>query len=130
MLAYLDDSQADMQSMAFNLVGVIAQALILDKSGNGQNHLASEILDCRDTKVVNAIISSVSGEDSGQKLKTLEDEILQGNPAKHAMPLLASVKKLVTDNKVDPTTASYALTSLAEKAAVLSLHGSEKTTQT
>lgn len=78
MLAYLADSQADMQSMVFNLVGVIAQALLLDKNGSGQNHLASEVLDCREARVINALVDSASGDECRQKLNVLEKEISQG----------------------------------------------------
>ncbi len=120
MLAYLSDSQADMQTLAYLLVGVVAQALVRDKTGDGRNHLASEFLDCKDMRVVQAIVESASGENQQQKLSTLEKQLVSGE-LDCGMSMIASIKALMNKDLVDLHSAASAVTTNDEKAELLKL---------
>ena len=120
MLAYLSDSQADMQTLAYLLRGVVAQALVREKGDTGKNHLASEFLDCTHAQVVQAIVDSAAGDDVQQKLSKLEREISSGD-VDFALPMVKSLKKLVVAGLVDALNASAAVTTNEEKSELLKL---------
>jgi pilus retraction protein PilT len=118
MLGYLADSTADQQSLPYLLVGVIAQALVADKDGSGEVHLASEFLDCSDDAVLKAIVNGATGETKGG-LAALEKQMLSlasGEMNQTAVwPMLKSLKLLVNGNKVDVKNALAVLTTNDEK---------------
>lgn len=120
MLAYLSDSKADMQTLAYLLLGVVAQALVRDKTGNGKNHLASEFLDCKDMRVVQAIVDTASGDDQQQKLSTLEKQLVSGE-LDCGMAMIASLKQLVNKDLVDGASAASAVTTNEEKSQLLKI---------
>lgn len=119
MLAYLSDSQADMQTLPYLLLGVVAQALVRDKAGNGKNHLASEFLDCRDHKVQQAIVESADGVQ--QKLTALEKQFADGSLGDAGLPMFAALKRLLEKGLVDAQSAAAAVTTREEKAQLLKL---------
>ncbi len=114
MLAYLSDSQADMQTLAYLLRGVVAQALVRDKGDTGKNHLASEFVDCTNQQVVQAIVSSASGDDGQQKLSKLEHDIVS-TEVDFALPMVKSLKRLISDDLVDALSSLAVVTTVEEK---------------
>lgn len=121
MLAYLSDSQADMQTLPYLLLGVVAQALVRDKSGSGRNYLASEFLDCRDPRVVQAIVECGASDGSQQKLAALEKQLLAGELGTIGLPMLAALKEMVEKNQVDAQSAAAAVTTSEEKKQLMQL---------
>lgn len=120
MLAYLSDSQADMQTLGYLLRGVVAQALVREKGESGKNHLASEFLDCTTPQVIQAIVESATSDEGQQKLSKLEKEIINGDHD-FALPMVASLKKLLAGDLVDVLSASSAVTTNDEKTQLLKL---------
>lgn len=121
MLAYLSDAQGDMQSLAYLLVGVVAQALVRDKAGTGKNHLASEFLDCRDDRVMKAIIESSMGDASYRSLATLEKQLVSGEVRDCALPMVDSLKRLIENGQIDAAAAASIVTTNEEKDIILKL---------
>lgn len=119
MLAYLSDSQADMQTLPSLLLGVVAQALVRDKDGSGKNHLASEFLDCRDQRVQQAILDAAG--DGAQKLGQLEKQLTEGALGDVGLPMQAALRKMIERGLVDGVTAAAAVTTSEEKAELLKL---------
>jgi Tfp pilus assembly pilus retraction ATPase PilT len=121
MLAYLSDSQGDMQSLPYLLVSVIAQALVRDKSGSGKNHLASAYLDCTQETVVRAIAESASGADaSHQRLATLEKQLVTGE-VKSGTAMLTSLKSLIAKQAIDVPSALAVVSNTDEKEELMKL---------
>jgi len=119
MLAYLSDSQGDLQSLAPVLEAVIAQALVRDKRGSGNNHLAAEYLDCSEDRVASAIINCVQGDSSYKALSKLEREIITGDGrGKWATSMLDSLTKLIGEGKIDVMNARSVVTTNDEKQAL------------
>jgi pilus retraction protein PilT len=114
MIAYLGNSQADAQSLASCLVGVIAQALVPGGEGKGMNHLAFEVLSCRDPKVSDVVGGSV-GDTTGQKMTGLENQVRTGELEGIAQPMMTRLMELVERGLVD-----------ARSAAAVALHPEDK----
>ena len=119
MLAYLSDSQADMQTLGLLLRGVVAQALVRDKSENGKNHLAVEFLDCRDARVVQAVVQSASGH--GQEALSALERQLVGGELDCGLSMIASLRELLDKDLVDAQSAAGAATSNEEKLQLLQI---------
>lgn len=121
MLAYLSDSQADMQTLPSLLLGVVAQALVRDKDGSGKNHLASEFLDCRDQRIQQAILEAATDGNGQQKLTTMEKQLTEGTLGNVGLPMLAALRKMIEKGQVDGVNAAAAVTTSEEKAELLKL---------
>lgn len=119
MLAYLSDSQADMQTLPALLLGVVAQALVREKEGRGRNYLASEFIDCCTAEVQQAMLEASNGQQS--KLGTLEKQLVDGTFGEGAISMLSTLRKLVEKGYVDPVHAAAAVTTSEEKAALLKM---------
>lgn len=118
MLAYLSDSQADMQTLPSLLLGVVAQALVRDRDGSGRNHLACEFLDCRVPSVQQAILESIS-DSTQQKLGMIEKQLGEGTLGDGGLPMLAALKRMIEKGQVDAVSAAAAVTTREEKATLL-----------
>ena len=105
MIAYLDNSQSDVQALASCLVGVIAQALVRDTGSTGSNFLAYEVLNCRDSQVADVVGASAS-DITGQKMTMLEDKVRTGELQAVALPMIDSLRKLVQAGSVDAASAA------------------------
>lgn len=105
MIAYLDNSQADVQALASCLVGVIAQALVKDTGGTGANFLAFEVLNCTNAKVVE-IVSGSAADLSGKRMTELENMVRSGQLEAAALPMMGSLRKLVENGQIDPKSAA------------------------
>jgi Tfp pilus assembly pilus retraction ATPase PilT len=123
MLAFLAN-ESDAVALSNCLVGVISQALLPAVAGkeapakNGKpnsnhKHLAFELLFGNDKIVQQAI-----AEGSGPSLKNLEDKLGEGK-LEHGMPFLQSLKKLVTEGKIDPRRAAAIAQSPEDRAYFL-----------
>ncbi len=120
MIAYLDNSQSDIQALASCLVGVIAQALVTDTGGTGANHLAYEVLNCRDSRVAD-IVASSAADSTGQKMKDLEDKVRTGSLDNAAQPMIDSLRKLVQAGSVEAASAASAALHTDDKANLLKM---------
>lgn len=119
MLAYLDNSVADSQALAACLVGIIAQALIRDQKKAGENHLAYEVLNCRDLPVIEAV-SAAASDGSGRKLTELENRVRGKELSSNAtIPMMASLRKLVEGAKVDGIQAASVAVHSEDKQELL-----------
>jgi pilus retraction protein PilT len=105
MIAYLGNSQADTQSLASCLVGVIAQALVPGLDPKGPNHLAFEVLSCRDP-VVADVVGGSGGDVSGARMNGLENKVRTGELGGIAQPMMTRLLDLVDKGLVDPRVAA------------------------
>ncbi len=115
LLPCLSDSQA----LAACLVGIIAQALIRDQKKAGENHLAYEVLNCRDMPVITAV-SAAASDGTGLKLTELENRV-RGSEMKSSatIPMMASLRKLVEGGKVDGIQAASVAVNSEDKQELL-----------
>ena len=118
MIAYLDNSQADVQALASCLVCVIAQALIRDTEGTGTNHLAFETLNCKEGKVASVLAGSVA-DLSGAKMTDLEEQVRSGRLEGAALPMIDSLRKLVQAGHVEARSAAAVAVHADDKAELL-----------
>ena len=117
MFSYLADSQAESQALAGCLVGIVAHALIRGKDNTQGNHLAYELLNAREPAVMAAIASGASDVTGGTVLAQLEEKVRLGESG--AMPMMRSVRDLVSKGLVDSRRAAAALVNSNEKAEML-----------
>ena len=124
MLAYFDNSQADGLALSACLIGVIAQALIRGKDGK-KIHLAYEVLNCRDTKVMEAVAGGVT-DASGKQFATLDASIRQGSMGNATIPMIRSLKELVSNGSVDKRLAANVAWHPDEKSELLRMDDSQQ----
>lgn len=118
MISYLDN-QADIQSLAGCLMGVIAQALIPAKKAGAGTLLAYELLNARETVVVKAIIDSVA-DTTGMQITALEKSVREG-AVEGAMPMMRSIRDLITRQLIDPSQAFAAVVDGNDKSELRKL---------
>lgn len=124
MLAYFDNSQADGLALSACLIGVIAQALIRGKDGK-KLHLAYEVLNCRDPKVMQAVAGGVT-DSSGKQFAELDASIRQGSMGNATIPMIRSLRELVSNGSVDQRLAANVAWHPDEKSELLRMDDSQQ----
>ena len=127
MLALLD-SPADAQALASCLVGVIAQGLVQTVSGREDgstmaNCLAYEILNCKDATVNSAIMNSSRG--APDQLGKV-DELLRSGKIEGSIPMIKTLRELVTKKSVEPGKAASLTQNAEDRAEFLRLANETK----
>lgn len=116
MLAYLSGNSADAQALSSLLVGVVAQTLVQDIKMGGRNHLASEFLNCRDTRVIKAIGESATSDNTQQTMLTALDQQVLAGELDCAVSMFSSLQRLVREGLVTKENAAGAAPTPEERA--------------
>lgn len=116
MLSYLDNNQADVQSLAGCLVSIVAQALIRPVERGQPNVLAFELLNCQDVTVQSALTSGKVQDE----IRNIEHKLRQGQIS-GSISLADSLGKLVRADKITPRMAHAAAQLPEDKTELLRL---------
>ncbi|MGE3342288.1 MAG: type IV pilus twitching motility protein PilT [Vicinamibacterales bacterium] len=119
MLSYVADNPGDAQALAGCLVGVVGQALVRERDGDG-SALVYEYLDVHGEPAVPAAIMAFASDQSGRELSAIDDKLRAGGLGR-SLPMVRSARELANQKKIDPLRAAGALTHPEDRKAFLAM---------